>query len=125
MKQEYDISYISNHDFYLIFWTHKYEYTMRTIATIIVSLMTTAATHGQTKLTQTTNAFTGTGRLVMQQVWCDESDQDSLFWDFSQMETMTPKYIVWHLDRSDSLRQMTAVMERGTRHTYCQQGDPC
>ena len=123
MKQEYDISYISNHDFYLIFWTHKYEYTMRTIATIIVSLMTTAATHGQTKLTQTTNAFTGTGRLVMQQVWCDESDQDSLFWDFSQMETMTPKYIVWHLDRSDSLRQMTAVMERGTRHTYCQQGD--
>ena len=95
---------------------------MRTITAIIVSLMTIAI-HGQTMLTQPTNAFTGTGRLVMRQVRCVDSQKDSLCWDFSKMETMIPKYTVWHVDKSDSMQKMTAVVERGTRHTFSQQGD--
>lgn len=95
---------------------------MRTITAIIVSLMTIAI-HGQTMLTQPTNAFTGTGRLVMRQVRCVDSQKGSLCWDFSKMETMNPKYTVWHVDKSDSMQKMTAVVERGTRHTYRQQGD--
>lgn len=95
---------------------------MRTITAIILSLMTTA-THGQATLTRAANAYMGTGRLMMQQVGCVDSQNDSLCWDFSKMETIIPKYTVWHVDKSDSLGQMTAVMERGTRHTYCQQGD--
>ena len=84
--------------------------------------MTTAA-HGQATLTRAANAYMGTGRLMMQQVGCVDSQNDSLCWDISKMETIIPKYTVWHVDKSDSLRQMTAVMERGTCHTYCQQGD--
>ena len=95
---------------------------MRTITAIIVSLMTIAI-HGQTRLTHKTNAFTGTGRLVMRQVRCVDSLEDSLCWDFSNMETMTPRYTVWHVDKSDSLRQVTATVERGTCHTFSQQGD--
>lgn len=95
---------------------------MRTITAIIVLLMTIAI-HGQATLTHTANAFTGTGRLVMRQVWCDDYHEDSLCWDFSKMETMIPKYTVWHVDKSDSLQMMTAVVERGTRHTFRQQGD--
>ena len=95
---------------------------MRTITAIIVSLMTIAI-HGQTRLTHKTNAFTGTGRLVMRQVRCVDSREDSLCWDFSKMETMIPKYTVWHVDKSDSMQKMTAVVERGTRHTFSQQGD--
>ena len=63
---------------------------MRTITAIIVSLMKIAI-HEQTMLTQPTNAFTGTGRLVMRQVRCVDSQKDSLCWDFSKMETMIPK----------------------------------
>ncbi len=95
---------------------------MRLISTIFVSLMATA-THGQTTLTQTANAYTGTGKLMMRQVWCVDSREDSLFWDFSKMETMNPKYTVWRVEKSDSLQQTTTVVERGTRHTFCQQGD--
>lgn len=95
---------------------------MRTITAIIVSLMTIAI-HGQTMLTQPANAFTGTDRLQMRQVSCVDCREDSLCWDFSNMETMNPKYTVWHVDKSDSLQQVTTVVERGTRHTYRQQGD--
>lgn len=95
---------------------------MRTISTIILSLITIAI-HGQNMLTRTANAFTGTDRLQMRQVSCVDCREDSLCWDFSNMETMNPKYTVWHVDKSDSLQQVTAVVERGTRHTYRQQGD--
>ena len=98
---------------------------MRTMTAIIVSLMT-IATHGQTTLSKTANAFTGTGKLMMRLVRCIdsvESHEDSLCWDFSHMETVIPNYSVWHVDKSDSLQLMTAVVERGTRHTFCQQGD--
>lgn len=95
---------------------------MRAITILILSLITTA-NYGQTMLTPSANAYGGTGRLVMRQIRCVDSQEDSLCWDFRQMETVDPKYAVWHVDKSDSLQLVTAVMERGTRHTYCQQGD--
>lgn len=95
---------------------------MRTIATIIVSLMT-MATQAQTVLTKATNAFAGTGRHTMQQVRCIEKQENARCWDFSNMEIDIPKYTVWHVDKGDSLQQLTSVIESGTRYMYCMQGD--
>ena len=94
---------------------------MRTITTIIISLMTMAI-QAQNVLTKATNGYIGTGRHMVQQVRCVGSQNDSRCWDFSNLESVTPKYTVWHVDKEDSLLQ-TLVIERGTRYTYCMKGD--
>ena len=95
---------------------------MRIITTIIVSLMTMAI-QAQTVLTTATNAYIGTGKHIMRQVRCIDSQNDSHCWDFSNLETVIPKYTVWNVDKSDSLQQKASVLERGTRYMYCMQGD--
>lgn len=83
----------------------------------------TMAIQAQTVLTRETNSYLGTGRHIMQQIKCAEVTKDSNRWDFSNMEIVEQKHTVWHVDKEDSLTHQTLVVERGTRHTYCLQGD--
>ena len=94
---------------------------MKLTFSIILSLLVTAL-QAQTVLTRETNAYTGTGKQVMLQVKltdCENKDR----WDFSNMEITSPKYIVWHVDRGDSIKQQTTVVEHGASYKYCMQGD--
>ena len=94
---------------------------MKLTFSIILSL-SVIALHAQTVLTKATNAYIGTGKHVMQQV-SPNSESKAGCWDFSNMEITSPKYIVWHVDRGDSLKRQTAVVERGASYRYCMQGD--
>lgn len=94
---------------------------MKLTFSIILSL-SVIALHAQTVLTKATNAYIGTGKHVMQQV-SPNSESKAGCWDFSNMEITSPKYIVWHVDRGDSLKRLTAVVERGASYRYCMQGD--